>query len=126
MKPKIMIHGKDLIDDDFFLELLQKNANVLLLNDLNLLDPELGKIDSNVLIFEFSDSFEEELLKLKLLKAAAPRLEILVIDNGLSRDKMIRTLRSGIKDYFKKPYNTELLVERISALLKMYGSGLAH
>jgi len=126
LKPKIMIHGKDLIDDDFFLELLQKNANVLLLNDLNLLDPELGKIDSNVLIFEFSDSFEEELLKLKLLKAAAPRLEILVIDNGLSRDKMIRTLRSGIKDYFKKPYNTELLVERISALLKMYGSGLAH
>jgi DNA-binding response OmpR family regulator len=123
LKPKIMIHGKDLVDDDSFLERIQKNAHVLLLNDLNLLDSELGKINSRILIFEFSDAFEDELLKLKLLKAAAPWLEILVIDNGLSRDNMIRTLRSGIKDYFKKPYNTDLLVDRISALLQRYGNG---
>ena len=123
MKPKIMIHGKDLVDDDIFLERVQKKAHVLLLNDLNLLDSEPDKIDSRILIFEFSDAFEDELLKLKLVKAAAPWLEILVIDNGLSRDNMIRTLRSGIKDYFKKPYNTDLLVDRISALLQRYGNG---
>ncbi|MBN2365395.1 MAG: DNA-binding response regulator [Calditrichaeota bacterium] len=120
MKPQIMVHGKDLIDDDSFLQLVKKNADVLLLEDIDYLKQHLDEIHSKLLIFEFSESFEEDLLNLKLLKAAAPFLEILVIDDGLSRDEVIRAFRSGIKDYFKKPYNTRLLVERIEALLRFH------
>ena len=118
LKPKILICGKDLVNDDLFLDLIQKNANTLFLKDLNNLENEVKELKSKILLFEFSKSFEDDLLKLKLLKAAAPWLEILVIGDGISREEVIRTFRSGIRDYFKKPYNTKLLVERLEALLK--------
>lgn len=118
MKPKILICGKDLVNDDLFLDLIQKNANTLFLKDLNNLENEVKELKSKILLFEFSKSFEDDLLRLKLLKAAAPWLEILVIGDGISREEVIRTFRSGIRDYFKKPYNTKLLVERLEALLK--------
>lgn len=118
LKPKILICGKDLVNDDLFLDLIQKNANTLFLKDLNNLENEVKELKSKILLFEFSKSFEDDLLRLKLLKAAAPWLEILVIGDGISREEVIRTFRSGIRDYFKKPYNTKLLVERLEALLK--------
>ncbi len=114
----VFVYGKHISKDKNFRQLLKDKPCEYFSGDINQLEKALATKDAKLLVYEFSESWEDDLINLKILKASIPLLDIIVIDDGSSRDAIIRSFRSGIKDYFKKPYNVILLAERVEALMK--------
>lgn len=50
------------------------------------------------------------------LRRCFPHLCLLLVDGGLSQQRIARAFQQGVKDYFAFPYDRRLLVGRIAAL----------
>lgn len=118
MKPSILLRGEDILLDENLLATLRKIANVLMIQTAGMMNENFNKKTIDLLVFESSENWENDLKELRSLKKNYPEMIIIVINGGDSPDNVIRTFKMGVDDYFKKPVDAALLAERIEALLK--------
>jgi hypothetical protein len=95
------------------LEHLFSNSSVLRTVDILVLDcNNFETLKSNLITF------------LKKVKAAFPRLCIVVINGGLSQKDIAGAFGQGISDYFpdfSDSYEIRLILERLESLIKKFG-----
>lgn len=91
---------------------------VTLLSDTRRLD---ASVEIVLVIMELSDAWEDELALMSSLKADNPQLLFIAVNGGGDQKVVINSFRSGASDFFKKPYNVDLLAERATALIKAKG-----
>ena len=118
MKPRILLHGEQILLNQMFLEMLKKIALVIPMKSVENIQEIFSKQSIDLLVFESMETWEQDLKLLQVLKRNYPNLIIILIDGGESPENVIRCFKMGIDDYFKKPVDTVLLTERIEALLK--------
>ncbi|MCH5314188.1 MAG: homeostatic response regulator transcription factor HsrA [Helicobacter sp.] len=58
------------------------------------------------------------------VKEKSPRTPVLVISNKTSADNEIRAFREGADDFMPKPFNLQVLLIRIQARLRFWGSNV--
>ena len=123
-KPKLLLCGDRLARDSPLHKLLRKIADVIVFRECEAMRSADELQASDLIIMEFSnDNAERELERLRDVHRLNPAIAIIVIDQGGSRNAVIETFKSGAKDYFKQPYDRNLLAERAEAMLSVQQAG---
>jgi len=118
LKPRVLLFGKELSQDQELSNLLQNKVELFILQKSEQLISEIQKLNIDLVVFEFSKMWEKSLQVLKNLKSQFKQIDIVIVDGNDSKEAIIRSFQIGVDDYFKKPYKCHLLAERIEALLK--------
>lgn len=126
MKANILLIGSGITQDKMLLQRLQEFTNTTLLNDSEKLIQMVKDHTPDLLVFEFSETWELDLQIIQSLKVLNSKIPIIVVDGGETKKAVIHSFRFGAKDYFKKPYKPLLLAERVEALLKKKKKELLH
>ncbi len=117
MKFKILLIGKNIIHDKLLSHSLQKLAHIYSLDSINQLQAYIQNEAVNLVIFEFTDQWKNELELLKQVKELKLQIPIIMINGADSMEATILSFQCCVKDVFKTPYKIELLSERVEALL---------
>lgn len=122
MKQKVLLCGSEVTKDKELLKILKKIAKVLLLRDYSQIKMIILKQNIDLVVIELTKDWEDELSIVRLLKTNLPQILIIIVNGGGDRDIVLMSFRSGVNDFFKKPYKPGLLAERMEALLKANSS----
>ncbi len=113
----ILLCGPTLIQDETLQCLLKGKEKLLLARayfDLQTL--VAGNEEINLVVFEIGPDYRTSLEILRKLLANPNSFKVIVID-GNSQEAIIEALHYGADDVFRRPYDRELLVERIEGLI---------
>ena len=118
-KPKIIICGLTIALDKILINALQEISNVkVLTNYYELL--KLPFIEGEELIlWELSEASEKKLEEINTITKQYPDIKIIIINGGGSTKIAAEILKAGASDIFPKPFDHELLVDRVVALLRL-------
>lgn len=118
-KPKIIICGLTIALDKILINALQEISNVkVLANYYELL--KLPFIEGEELIlWELSEASEKKLEEINTITKQYPDIKIIIINGGGSTKIAAEILKAGASDIFPKPFDHELLVDRVVALLRL-------
>jgi DNA-binding NtrC family response regulator len=119
LKPHILLLGPGITKDEKLLQRLGAKTEITLLQDLGQLGPNTKEQNFVLVIMEISNSWEDVISAIYLLKASIPQAVVIIVNGGGSREAVIRSFRSGASDFFKRPYDANLLAERVEALLEI-------
>ena len=111
----ILISGPAITKDNRLVSELQKSGAVVKNSTNSQIDAIISKQNVDLILFEFSKKSAAELKMIKAVKSRFPDLAIILIDG--ERELMAEAFSYGVKDAFKKPYKSSLIVERVKALL---------
>lgn len=117
MKPRILLSGPNLTQDQGLVELLEEKLEVARLGEIQQLEESVKAHDIALVIMELSEAWKGDLMLMSTLKGNHPQLLFIVV-NGGGQEAVIESFRFGASDFFKKPYNTKLLAERVEALIQ--------
>jgi DNA-binding response OmpR family regulator len=114
----ILIHGEDIASNEYVIKALEAKYRVWRSDDLpNLVNSANGHHPALILL-ELSKGRKKQLNTLKTLRSLLPEIIILVILDNKSTQEVAEILKHGAMDVFPEPYDPQLLVERVEALLK--------
>ena len=116
-KRRVLISGHSLCFDEELYGALQKIATVLKISDNHWLEALLAYNPVDLVIIEIAEENFAELELIKRVKDQFPNTVIILIDGDDGREVIARAFSYGVKDAFRKPYNRDLIVERVKALL---------
>ena len=116
MAVKVFLVGPTISRDTTLLGNLRHQIDPVMMADLGELDQNEVMEDISLLIFEEHLSLEKETAFIKELKQKSPQTKIIYVGKN-SPEEVLRTLKAGVDDYFKIPYDPFLLAERVEALL---------
>ena len=114
----IALLGEKVAHDYRLVDALRKLNHVSLISKVGL-DSEAALLDLvNVLVIACEDRNEFDILfsRVKKLTTNFRHLRVVLVNGGLTQNQVVIGFRQGIRDYFRTPYDTELLVERIQYL----------
>ena len=89
---------------DLLLKILDKDI------DLAIIDEELSGMAGSKLI--------------QIIKKSRPRIPLIIISSGKSKEELARVLEQGVFYFIIKPINGEELKEAVASGLKLKGSGV--
>jgi DNA-binding NtrC family response regulator len=89
---------------DLLLKILDKDI------DLAIIDEELSGMAGSKLI--------------QIIKKSRPRIPLIIISSGKSKEELARVLEQGVFYFIIKPINGEELKEAVDSGLKLKGSGI--
>ena len=118
LKLNILLCGKSITQDHALLEMLKNKFSVSRIKDTNKLINAVREQKFSLIVFEFSDQWEQDLYLVQKLKMTLPEIPIIVVGEDESSDVVVKAYQAGAIDYFKKPYEISLLAERVEALTK--------
>ncbi len=118
MKQIILLYGEQILLNKKLLKVLKKIAVVLTVQCAENIHEILNNKSIDLLVFESGKNWKHDLKLLQDFRKNYPDLIIIIINGGDSPDNVIRSFKIGVDDYFKKPLDAILLIERIEALLK--------
>ncbi len=116
----ILISGPTITKDEDLVNKLTKIAEVLRNSQNSRIEAILKKHEVDLILVEILKEAASELKLIKNIKNAFPGVAIILIDGD--RELMARAFSYGVKDAFRKPYKSSLVVERVKAVL----GGLNH
>jgi PleD family two-component response regulator len=116
-KRRVLISGHSLSFDEELYGALQKIATVLKISDNHWIESLLAYNPVDLVIIEISEENSAELELIKRIKDQFPNTVIILIDGSENREVIARAFSYGVKDAFRKPYNRDLIVERVKTLL---------
>ena len=117
LKPTTLLCGKNITKDKLLFKDLEVKTNLLFFNDQSQISENFNFTEIDLVVLEYSDSLHDHLEFIRHLKKASPLVPIVVVSNSDSMEATVLSFRYGAKDFFKKPYKVDLLIERIDALL---------
>ncbi|NIR51692.1 response regulator [candidate division KSB1 bacterium] len=112
--PCVLIAGPNLTTDLILMKQLGEDVTLLKTHDYSKVFSMLKEWSVDLLLLEVRDSKTTDISLVSKVKKTSPDLPIIVI-NG---DDIAGAFAQGATDAFPKPYDRELLVERVLALLK--------
>lgn len=81
-----------------------------------------NKVD--LIILEISNANLREIEVIKIVKVKFPDIEIILVDGNGNQEVVAQAFAFGVKDAFRKPYQTNLIVERATALINSKSGGV--
>ena len=114
----ILIYGKGIAGNQYVITNLADEFQVLVADTLpNLVNAATGH-QADLMLFELRKGSREELRTFKALRLLLPEVKLLVILDNKSTKAAAKVLKYGATDVFPKPFDPQLLVERVRALLQ--------
>lgn len=113
----ILIYGKGIASNKYVTTNLENEYKVWVVDTLPKLVKSAAGHQADFILFELSKISKEELRTLKALRLMFPEVMVLVVIENQSTQEVAKILKYGATDVFPKPYDPQLLVERVEALL---------
>ena len=130
MSGHVCLVGKSVSDDWDVIRRLKSDYVVTLIKsfDVNRL-AEDSVVDSASLIVLDCTGCEKRMPKIikfiQSMRESHPLLILVAVNGGLDDRLVAQAFSAGIRDYFRTPYNSKLLVERIASLCRRGGGRIA-
>ena len=118
MELRILVYSNQIKKDINLLNELRKLAITQIVEKIQQLPSLLKTTKVDLILIEIEESYYKIFAVINSLNKTDPSIPIVIIDGGENQNVTIKAFRSGVKDYFKKPYKSHLLLERIQALLQ--------
>jgi len=116
-KTTIVLCGETIVSDRQLTQALQRFFEIKFINDaadLIELPPERGE---QLILWELPGIGKNQLEQLRRIRQHHPGIKIIVIEGGASTRVAAEILKAGASDIFPKPFDHELLIDRVVALL---------
>lgn len=97
---------------------LTRDYIVTITSQLKKLPVSLKESPNQVALLEIPDNEEVFLYTLKDILRKSPATRIVILNGCVKKTTIAEAFRMGVCDYFPKPVNHSLLVERIKALVR--------
>lgn len=115
-----------LVEDDTFLADLTRSAlahefDVTIAHTVRAALEAVGRKMPNLVLLDLNLPDEDGLVCARHLRARSPTLPIVYLTARATRDDMLTGLEIGGDDYVTKPFDTDILVARIRAVLRRSG-----
>lgn len=115
LKPQILISGPTISTDVDLVTRLQGVAHVLKSSQNSRIEALIKDEKVALILVEILKEAFSDLKVIKRVKNNFPEVAILLIDGD--RELMAEAFSYGVKDAFRKPYESSLVVERVKAVL---------
>ena len=116
MAVKVLFLGPTISSDTTLLEFLRHQIDPVIMADVREINQNEVVEGISLIIFETHLILKKEIAFIKGLKEKYPKTKIIYVGKN-SPEEVLRTLKAGVDDYFKIPYDPFLLAERVEALL---------
>ena len=112
----ICLAGRTICNDWLLIRALKTQHQVTLVEHIQALsrNPILARVD--VLVLDCGENQKMGLGLVPNLKRDNPKMCVVLVDGGFTRQQIAKAFREGVKDYFAEPYDRRLLVERVEGL----------
>jgi DNA-binding NtrC family response regulator len=118
-KTKIILCGKTIVLDKTLIQTLQEFCDVKVFNNCcDLLNLSL-KEGEKLILWELSGISKKQLKEITSVKERYSNIKIIVINGGASTKVAAEILKAGASDIFPKPFDNDLLIDRVVALLSL-------
>jgi len=120
-KPTIIVCGETIILDNTLINALQEFSIVKVLDnyrDLLKLPPQEEKL----IVWELSAVCRKSFNIITSIKKRRPEIKIVIINGGTGTKTAAEILKAGAADIFPQPFDLELLIDRVVALLRLNNS----
>ncbi len=118
-----MISGPAIASDENLLNSLEQNAEVIRNVDNSEIDSIIRSHKVDLILLEILGSEGSGIELIKTLRRRFPHVAIVVIDGNGDQDKLVKAFNYGVKDAFRKPYKSDLIAERVNAILGCTSGG---
>jgi len=115
---KLLLCGHQIVDDKKLINPLKKKYELYIARNLQNCNKILAGKPISLIVFEFSNERQSQLKMLKLWKTKYANIIVIVVNGKKNVHSVVELFNAGASDVFPMPYNAELLVERVEALLK--------
>ena len=118
-KTKIILCGETIALDKTLIQTLKEFCDVkVFFNCCDLLKLSLED-EQELVLWELSGASEQDLKEIALMKERYSDIKIIVINGGASTKIAAEILKAGASDLFPKPFDHDLLIDRVVALLSL-------
>lgn len=118
-KPKIILCGESVVINKELIQALQEFADVkLIINYFDLIKHKMTE-DEKLIVWELSKVSRKRLKSIATIKKRQPSIEIVIINGGGGTKIAADILKAGASDIFPKPFDLDLLIDRIGALIRL-------
>ena len=118
-KTKIILCGESIALDKMLIQTLKEFCDVkIIFNSCDLLKLSLEE-EQELILWELSGTSKQHLKKIALIKERYSDIKIIVINGGASTKVAAEILKAGASDLFPKPFDHDLLIDRVVALLSL-------
>lgn len=114
----ILISGPTIAFDDELGRALEENAEIFKNSNNAEIESIIATHKIDLVLLEISKDRDWEVEIIKRVKKRFPGVLVVLIDGDNKRNVIAQAFESGVKDAFRKPYKTELVVERVNVLIK--------
>lgn len=118
-KRYVLLSGRSVAADDDLYEALQRTVQVIKNLENNWIESILRQQPVDLVIMEVSESKLNEIEIIRKIKQNFPETEFIVIGDDKDQPAIAAAFAQGAKDAFRRPYKTNLIVERVQALLRL-------
>ena len=115
----VCLVGQKVSNDSTLLQKLKAKHQVTLMKEEHMLLDNSALCSAEVLLLDCtgcSDLGPKIIEPLKQLKTIAQRLCVVMVNGGLTQQRIRACFRKGARDYFSEPYDVDLMVERLEVL----------
>lgn len=118
-KPTVLISGSTISSDDLLCKEVQSNSVTVIKNSENhLVESIVLKNKIDLILFELDKHSNSEVSIIRRVKNKYPAIEFILINGNGNRNIIANAFAFGAKDFFKKPFNRPLLIEKVKAIIK--------
>jgi response regulator of citrate/malate metabolism len=115
----VLLSGATITQDEKLKEELEEFAIVLTSDDNSQIESILSANKIDLIILEISKANLQEIEVIKVVKTKFLETEIILVDGNGDQELIAQAFVFGVKDAFRKPYKSSLIVERADALLRL-------
>ena len=118
IKKCVLVSGPTITKDTYLIDGLKKAASVIKCSNLKSIEKLLAQNNVDLILMDISKNNHSDISIIKRLLSKNKDLKIVLINGNSDQEVIAKAFRFGIRDAFRMPYNQELIVERISYLIK--------
>lgn len=117
-KKCVLLSGPTIAHDEKLKEKLEEFAIVLASDNNSQIESILRGKKVDLIILEVANDNLHEIEIIKIVTTKFPDTEIILIDGNGDQELIAQAFAFGVKDTFRKPYQSNLVVERVNALCR--------
>ncbi|MBV6506427.1 MAG: hypothetical protein ILNGONEN_02004 [Syntrophorhabdaceae bacterium] len=114
-----LLSGPTIAHDEKLKNELEEFAVVLSSCDNRQIESILNDNKVDLIILEIPNANLQEIEVIKIVKTRFPDTEIILVDGNGDQELIAHAFAFGVKDAFRKPYKTSLIVERANAFMRL-------